>query len=183
MAHSGQFADLLPSETLEAALRAAENQAQRAEDELLEAKQRAEALRAEASLLRNLLSIRNGSQGVDLVGSRGTELGPHGLERTRPPGFDLIQSSIRELEANKKPMHISELMDALRRRGVSIPGAGNQANVISYLRRDSRIVRPHRGIYALRAWGLGDKKTTRRRKRKARKAAITKGVRLVTAKG
>ena len=40
-------------------------------------------------------------------------------------------------------------MRLLALRKVAIPGAGTQANLITYLRRDQRFVRPSRGMYAL----------------------------------
>ena len=49
-------------------------------------------------------------------------------------------------------LHISEIHQALKSRGVRIPGKGTDANIIARILRDERIEREkgHRGFYRLR---------------------------------
>jgi hypothetical protein len=80
----------------------------------------------------------------------------------------LLQAVIDELSSSGRPMHISDLMRLLALGKVVIPGAGTQANLITYLRRDPRFVRASRGMYALAEWGIDAMPPTRRRKRRKR---------------
>jgi hypothetical protein len=68
-------------------------------------------------------------------------------------GAILVQFVFEQLSKARRPLHISELVQVARTRGVPVPGAGKQANLISHLMRDDRFVRPSRGMYALRRWG------------------------------
>jgi hypothetical protein len=83
----------------------------------------------------------------------------------------LLDIIIGELSAAGRPLHISDLMRLLRDRNIAIPGAGNQANLITYLRRDGRLVRPSRGMYALSAWGLENMPVHASKKRRIRMVA------------
>jgi hypothetical protein len=138
---------------------------------------RIEALRSdrrpvaqEAELLEQLLVLRSpdstapkttakfsGAKSSGPVLSRGQHIHP------------AVKEAIHELEAAEHPLHISELMRLLQARDVQIPGAGAQANLIAHLTRNSQIVRPSRGMYALASWGASDqpavKRATRRRLR------------------
>jgi len=70
-------------------------------------------------------------------------------------------------------MHIGEIMEALRAQGVRPPGQGTQANLISHLRRESRVARPSRGMYGLVELGVKDyqpKKRKTQRKTSARRS-------------
>lgn len=69
---------------------------------------------------------------------------------------DLLKAVIEILAERGSPMQIRELMAKVQERGVTIPGSGQQANLIAYISRDERIVRPRRGFYALHGQGLGD---------------------------
>jgi hypothetical protein len=81
----------------------------------------------------------------------------------------MVQAVVRELAGAGRPLHISELMRLLRERRVQIPGAGTQANLISHLRRDPRLVRPSRGMYGLSAWGLENMPTMTNQKRRRKR--------------
>lgn len=70
------------------------------------------------------------------------------------------------LRQSGQPMHIQDLVAAVRDRGVPIPGRGEAANLIAHIRTHPEIVRPVRGMYGLRAWGLTDKPAPARRTRK-----------------
>jgi hypothetical protein len=65
-----------------------------------------------------------------------------------------------------KPMHIRELHLGLLKKGIPIPGKGNQANVIARLQRsEGRIIRTGHGMYGLPEFGLPEKKPVRKRKK------------------
>jgi hypothetical protein len=78
----------------------------------------------------------------------------------------------RLLEGAGKPMHISDIRQALIDQGVPLPGRGDEANIIVRLRRASdRFSRTGRGMYGLPSWGLPEVKPTRKklvRRRRAR---------------
>jgi hypothetical protein len=131
--------------------------------------------RAEEALLGNLLAVRRGRvdqnelEKAGVVAANPTLRGTSVEARSIHP---VVAATIGELERSGKPLHIGQIMAALERSGVSIPGAGGQANLISYLRRDTRIVRPTRGIYALTDWGFKAAAVGRRkraRKKRGRK--------------
>lgn len=53
------------------------------------------------------------------------------------------------LQEAGRPMHVSRIRRELVKRGVSIPGQGLDANVITRLSRSSRFARVARGTYTL----------------------------------
>lgn len=124
--------------------------------------------RKEQHLLENLLALRRGeiprsTESPDSVPpqSKRTELRPSSSN-------GLADAAVSVLQRAARPMHIGELMSALLREGVEIPGAGTQANLIAHLRREERIARPSRGMYGLKALGVEEyqpKKRSSRRKR------------------
>ena len=80
------------------------------------------------------------------------------------------QGAIGILQERGQPVHISDLRTELARRGIPIPGKGADANVIVYLARSEQVCRVGRGLYALRAWGVPEVPSRRRRAaRKGRK--------------
>jgi hypothetical protein len=78
----------------------------------------------------------------------------------------LLSAVVEILAAQGEPMQIQDLMAAVRKRQVAIPGQGVQANLIAYISRDPRIVRPRRGYYGLAEWGLKDTTPAKRRRRR-----------------
>jgi hypothetical protein len=145
----------------------------RAENERAEVERAIAAAREEERLLVRLLALRSGVMRPDDVQqlvSPHLETLPGEQQDHIQPGGDskhpALEAVVRELAAAERPLHISELMRLLRDQQVRIPGAGTQANLITHLRRDSRLVRPSRGMYGLSAWGLENVPTTIRRKRK-----------------
>jgi hypothetical protein len=162
----------LSTEVLDAALLSVQERVIMLEKELAAARSLLEDARTEERLLANLIALRNGQRRPEATVPHATE---SVIEEKRATG-SVVAHVIGILEAAARPMHISELMAELAARDVQIPGAGTQANVISYIRRDNRIVRPRRGIYGLREWGVEDavptkRKTGRRRVRKTAKRA------------
>jgi len=61
---------------------------------------------------------------------------------------DYLETEVEAiLEASGAPMHISKIRNELVRRGVPIPGRGDDANIIVRLRKgDGRFVRTARGL-------------------------------------
>jgi hypothetical protein len=91
------------------------------------------------------------------------------------PKAGLIEVVLSILRQNGKPMHIQDLFSAVYERGVVIPGKGEPANLISHIRLAPAIVRPVRGMYGLREWGLADKPATSKRRKHMRKRVGRKG--------
>jgi hypothetical protein len=54
-----------------------------------------------------------------------------------------------------EPMHYRELVTALEGRRVYISGRDPGLNLVAHIHKDSRFVRPQRGMYALKEWYPG----------------------------
>jgi hypothetical protein len=68
-----------------------------------------------------------------------------------------------------EPMHISKIREALIDCGASIPGRGDEANIILRLRKQPhRFTRTARGTYALAKWGLPELKAAKNRTTRVR---------------
>ena len=153
----------------------------RAEHERAELDRAIAAAREEEQLLLRLLALRRGIPAAE-DGSVVGQIAQADPEQPRSTDTDerskhpAVYAVVRELAQAGRPLHISDLMRILREAQVQIPGAGTQANLITHLRRDPRLVRPSRGMYGLSAWGLENMPTTshrKRRRRRARSAAAT----------
>jgi hypothetical protein len=168
--------DAIANALEELRVRLAQMQRQRAELERSIA-----AAQEEERLLKRVLALRQGAPPANPEvtqpnsdASANTAAGPERTDVADSPTHPLVQAVIRELASTGRPMHISDLMRLLRDADIQIPGAGTQANLITYLRRDPRLVRPSRGMYGLSAWGLDNMPTTtksKRRKRRVRAAS------------
>jgi hypothetical protein len=91
-------------------------------------------------------------------------------------GSRLSQAVVEILRQAGKPLHIQELMTRVRERQLPIPGKGEPANLIAHIRSKSGIVRPNRGMYGLKEWGIEDysdskAKTQRAMPRRPRRTA------------
>ena len=167
--------DEMTEDVIAKALEGARVRISRAEHERAEADRAIAAAREEERLLLRLLALRRGAVPTsDEVAPGGQDAQTCGAEPgpTQAAGNSMhpaVQTVVQELAAAGRPLHISELMRQLREREVQIPGAGTQANLITHLRRDARLVRPSRGMYGLAAWGLQNMPTTPRRKRRRRR--------------
>jgi hypothetical protein len=160
---------------LVAALESARSQANEIEAQIGDLQRKLHSAQEEAGLIERLLKLR----GVLPPGSVSTDRelteAIMGGRRTN----EMVEEVIGILEELEHPLPISEILRLLKARQVKIPGAGTQANLISYLTRDSRIVRPSRGVYALGKWGVeqlayaASKKQSRKRRRR-RRARSTK---------
>lgn len=147
--------------------------ANRAQIEVLEARmeQLEQAMvraRKEQHLLEGLLALRRG-QDVDPADGGAAHQGMPSVSSNHTKGGSsngVADAAVLVLERAARPMHIGELMSALVKDGVEIPGAGSQANLIAHLRRDQRIARPSRGMYGLRALGVDEYEPKKRGKRR-----------------
>jgi hypothetical protein len=132
------------------------------------------ATREEEQLLSRLLALRR----TGLANSDGKS-SKHAHQSTPPSApagearHPVVHAVIDELTTAGRPLHISELMRLLRDRHIAIPGSGSQANLITHLRRDDRLIRPSRGMYGLAAWGLQAMAASRRVRRKKRRMRTT----------
>jgi len=163
---------VMSEEAISRALEAAKARLARAERERAELDRVIAAAREEEQLLQRLLALRRDGAAADVaISTIATDQrsSRFGIERTQP----VVAAVIQELEAAKRPLHISELMRLLRERNVAIPGSGAQANLITHLRRDDRLVRPSRGMYGLAEWGLQSMPPTRRKRRRRKKMRST----------
>jgi len=84
------------------------------------------------------------------------------------PTAQLSEVVITLLKRRGQPMHIQDLVAAVRGAGAAIPGRGEPANLITHIRTHPEIVRPVRGMYGLREWGLSDGASAPRRRRRRR---------------
>ncbi len=166
MQRDGGDLDGMSEDAITKALEAVRARASRAEQERAELERIIAAAREERRLLERLLALRRGAA----AGSDGRpseqkqhDTPPATTSEARHPA---VQAVIEELTAAGRPLHISELMRLLRDRNVPIPGSGTQANLITHLRRDGRLVRPSRGMYGLAAWGLENMPATARKRRR-----------------
>jgi hypothetical protein len=142
-------------------------------------------------LLERLLALRKGEPPSAKAASDGkTESGDGLQDASLPPsdstqwcgtsvesvGQEAVQAVVDELKTAGNPLHISDLMRRLKVRRVRIPGSGTQANLITHLRRDDRLVRPSRGMYALADWGLAAMAPAKQRRRRRRRRSTNRSV-------
>jgi hypothetical protein len=150
--------------TIVEALESARKRALAAEQKRSELDRAITAAREEQRLLERLLALRRNGSAETTIEPIPVQIEANvSVPRT---GESLLQVVLQELEAAGRPLHISELMRLLKDRNAPIPGSGTQANLITYLRRDARIVRPSRGMYALAASGLPNMVVPQRKRRR-----------------
>lgn len=154
----------MSDKTIEQALAAVRRRISQAEQDRAELEKRITADREEERLLARLLTLRRGEQ--QLLEPEPVPTTPS--ESVKDGSNSAVKAVMEELTSAGRALHISELMRVLGDRQVSIPGAGTQANLITHLRRDPRLVRPSRGMYGLAEWGLEAMPAGRRRKRRRR---------------
>jgi hypothetical protein len=172
---SAKSAAELSDDVLAAALAAAQARAASLERQLGNLIADRDAVKKEIELLGQLLHVRRGVSEGDSSRRKATSWSADATPRGPNPA---VTAAIAELEAAGRPLHISELMQALQDKGVRIPGSGRQANLIAHLTRNPQVVRPSRGMYGLAAWGLSEKprlkKANRRRVRGTSKSASSR---------
>lgn len=122
----------------------------------------------EARILTKLIALRSGTVPEEAVAET-VNVSPTPVSVTKS-GHNALEAVVAVLEEANRPVHISDLMRLLGEKNVQIPGSGTQANLISHLRRDKRIVRPSRGMYGLAGWGLIEMPSRSKRRRRRRRA-------------
>ena len=156
----------LPVEVLSQALAATKARIANLQVEIAALEKRVATETEEASLLQRILSLRTGASPNKVAGAaevaRDTSAAQSG-------GRAVVVAVIGALEAATRPLHVQELMRTLSEKQIVLPGAGKQANLIGLLRRDPRVVRPSRGMYALSSWGIPDMPAPTRRRRRHRR--------------
>jgi len=182
----------LQIEELEAALTEVRIRVQDTEQKITELRRVNAAAEEEARLLERLIALRrdesdSGSSGrlkatapkkKPVKGSShkilpGTYVVGVTLD-TLSPQAEVINETLLILQEAEHPLPISEIMRLLAERRVRIPGAGTQANLISHLRRDGKIVRPSRGVYALADWGYEEMTYSKKPRRRKKGGRVTK---------
>lgn len=151
---------------IEAALEAVRARIAQAARQREELDRRLASDREEEKLLVRLLALRRGEGAASVEGDH--EPAVTADLTTSEIGHPAVNAVVEQLVAVGRPLHISELMRLLNGKKVPIPGAGTQANLITHLRRDARLVRPSRGMYGLAQWGLEAMPVTQRRVRRRR---------------
>jgi len=168
----------ISKEALEHSIRAAGEQVHKCESEVGAAQTRLAHAERELRLLVELAQLRGWERDElakivteRFAGGVGNGAPNETRRRTPSPTRTALLAAVVEILANRgEPMHIGELMAAVQERGVAIPGSGQQANLIAHISRDERIVRPRRGFYGLREWGLDDaKRAAPSKRRRARR--------------
>jgi hypothetical protein len=167
--HSGDGSKAgLRSEVLAQALAAAKARILKLQEEIAVRERQVAAEKEEARLLERILSLRTGAEAAPAVGGpplAGSSASPANPATVHPA----LVASLDALEASGRPVHVQELMRTLAEKQVQLPGAGKQANLIGLLRRDRRVVRPSRGMYALASWGIAEMPGSKRRRRRGRR--------------
>jgi hypothetical protein len=111
-------------------------------------------LEQELRLMRELKSVR---QGLIRPIADGDTASP--VVMGAMGGYDTLTAGVLDiLTLNGSPMHIQDLATAVRQRGLRIPGKGANANLIAHIRSCDEIVRPVRGMYAVRHLGFADRR-------------------------
>jgi len=123
-----------------------------------------ETMKVELSLLQ--VKIKESNERVELIDKLLTIENREEKESNKIPEniIGLIGECEIILREAGKPMHINELHMDLIKKGIPIPGKGNQANVIARIQRsDGRIIRTGHGVYGLPEFGLPERKPVRKR--------------------
>jgi len=136
----------------------------------------------ELQLITELIRVRG--EDVGMVDSQLIVAAPTSEAEIVPDGSGprLADAVVELLRRQGKAMHIQELTVAVRKAGIPIPGRGESANVIAHIRSHPEVVRPVRGVYGLREWGIQEATTRprKRRRRASRRAGSTKTIKRAT---
>lgn len=168
---------VMSEDAIEKALESARSRVSRGERDRAELDRAIATAREEQRLLEQLLALRR--EGIAKCDDKPKELEHRNENSAVVSGTrtTALEAVVQELKAAGRPLHISELMRLLRDKNVPVPGSGTQANLITHLRRDKRVVRPSRGMYGLAGWGLENMlaPTRKRRRRKRTRSTAAEG--------
>lgn len=154
---------------------------------LVQLNQEVKDVRKEAALVNELLALResskheenkslNGHKKIDATSTNATnDIHAYAAQIIQKPAYerktstdleDAVENILRT-QPLEDPMHIEQIVLALRDNGIRIPGQGGTSNVITRLRRSpDRFTRVDRGVYALKEWGLREMVVKRKRRRR-----------------
>lgn len=108
---------------------------------------------------RVLDALRQALNAITGEPSTQTDSNNGGVVRHHSHVVAFMQSLEDLLRSVPRPLHVSELRAELVRRGIPIPGRGDEANVIVHLRKCPNVVQTARGTYAYRSLGYADIRT------------------------
>jgi len=129
----------------------------------------------EVQLITEVIRVRN-EEGEEAKPPRSVPIVPEqpdlAVDSQKPR---LAEAVVEVLRRHGKVMHIQELTAAVRRAGIPIPGRGESANLIAHIRPHPEVVRPVRGVYGLREWGIEEAVPRPRRRRRRSSRSVTAG--------
>lgn len=159
-------------------------------------KAREEAVRAEmAEQLRGISEERARLEArahhiqalLALDGQTGPALPPEGQSGHTPDArsdinaMSLADAAHRVLLQLGRELHYKELAAELEARGITIPGKDPPINLVAHIHEDPRLIRPRRGVYALKEWypklksSVGTRTRRRSSTRRTRRASAARG--------
>ena len=137
----------LTNEGLNEAIAELEERKRQVQANLATLQQDGARLAREHELLSELAEIRDSENGGVQNRPGAVSPPPRGVRGPSRAG-ELLRTTAHEiLSESGAPMYVSDLMEAVRGRGVAIPGAGNTANLTAHITRDPRVERVKRGWY------------------------------------
>lgn len=162
---------MISSEALTDSMQEAFSKVRSCDERVVAAKAELTEAERELRLLMELAQMRGVDVPAGLRMPKRLDVGGNGDEPSRRNSSDkqnLLNAVVGILAEQGKPMQIRDLMAAVQKREVRIPGRGQQANLIAHISRDPRISRPSRGFYALKEWGGEEAKSVPRRRKRSR---------------
>lgn len=153
---------------------AIEKEIERIRGDIAPLEQSLETAQERLDLIRRLIRLTEGTQTAPRRAARSHKSLSSGDTAPAPAGKQDLETHLEKILSEAgKPMHISEIRQALVDLAIPLPGRGDEANIIVRLRRaPQRFTRTGRGMYALAALGLNAIPPTRRRRRiKVRRTA------------
>jgi len=92
------------------------------------------------------------------------------LQAVKPNIADRVLELLKEAA---QPLHISEIRNRYIAKGFTVPGRGNESNLLVYIVRDPRFIRVSKGTYAVAEGGVVPvpnvkPKAKKRRRKKAK---------------
>ena len=129
--------------------------------------QRLEAARERLDLVQRLIRLTEGAKSMPGPAAELGKSSASGKATSLPIGRQGLEVHLEHiLREAGKPMHISEIRQALIDNAIPLPGRGDEANIIVRLRRaPEQFTRTGRGMYALATLGLDAVPPARRRRR------------------
>jgi hypothetical protein len=108
------------------------------------------------SLVTKLIEVETRVQKGHRHGGEASGSSPSGSTGPRARENLDLESAVEDiLRGAGEPLHISTIREALLKKGVPVPGRGDEANIIVRLRRlNDRFTRTARGTYGLAEWAL-----------------------------